>query len=115
MSRTTELVLGIIGGVIGFGGAFFALFFGALDAEFTGNESVLNSGAAAFWFSALAIIGAIVVKFWAKIGGALMALSGLALLWNIGLFGVLPALLLIAAGMMGIFRKGKRQVEEKAA
>lgn len=31
LSRTTEFVLGLIGGIFGFGGTFFALAFGAVD------------------------------------------------------------------------------------
>lgn len=80
MSRATEMILGILGGIFGFGGALFAILFGAVDAEVTGDEGILNSGSAAFWFSALAIVGAIVVKFKDKIGGFLMVISGIALL-----------------------------------
>ncbi|MBU8906503.1 hypothetical protein [Desertibacillus haloalkaliphilus] len=109
MSRTTEVVLGIIGGLIGFGGAFLALFIGGIDEAVSGSSEISGLGASAFLFSALAIIGAIVVKFKAKAGGWLMVISGIAILISISLFGVVPALFLVAAGLMGIMRKPKKQ------
>jgi hypothetical protein len=104
-----EMVLGIIGGLIGFGGAFFALFVGSIDEALTGSREISGLGASAFLFSALAVIGAIVVKFKAKLGGWLMGISGIAILISISLFGVVPALFLIPAGLMGILRKEKNQ------
>ncbi|WP_096439037.1 hypothetical protein [Alteribacter populi] len=109
MSRTTEMVLGILGGLIGFGGAFFALFIGSIDEAVSGSNEISGLGTSAFLFSTLAIIGAIVVKFKAKLGGWLMLISGVAILISISLFGVVPALFLVAAGLMGIIRKPKQQ------
>lgn len=107
MNRTTEMILGIIGGLIGFGGAFFALFIGSVDEAVSGSSDISGLGVSAFLFSALAVIGAIVVKFKAKLGGWLMVISGVAILISISLFGVVPALFLISAGLMGIFRREK--------
>ncbi|WP_280770321.1 hypothetical protein [Salipaludibacillus daqingensis] len=73
----------------------------------TGSNEISGLGASAFLFSALAVIGGIVVKFKAKLGGWLMLISGVAILISISLFGVVPALLLIPAGLMGIIRKAK--------
>ncbi|MDX8361151.1 MULTISPECIES: hypothetical protein [Bacillaceae] len=109
MSRITEMILGIIGGLLGFGGAFIALFVGTVDEVVSGSSEISSLGASAFLFSALGIIGAIVVKFKAKLGGWLMLLSGVAILISISLFGVVPALFLIPAGLMGILRKSKTQ------
>ncbi|ARI75626.1 hypothetical protein [Halobacillus mangrovi] len=109
MSRTTEMVLGILGGLIGFGGAFFALFVGSLDEALNGSSELSGLGSSAFLFSATAIIGAIIVKFKAKLGGWIMLISGVAILVSISLFGVVPALLLIPAGLMGIIRKPKTE------
>ena len=39
MSRTTEFVLGLIGGIFGVGGALFAIFFGAVDEAVSGGTS----------------------------------------------------------------------------
>ncbi|SIS60117.1 hypothetical protein [Salimicrobium flavidum] len=109
MNRTTELALGIIGGLIGFGGAFFALFIGSVDAAFNETSEIGGLGVSAFLFSSLALIGAILVKFKAKLGGWIMLISGIAILISISLFGVIPALLLVPAGLMGILRKEKTQ------
>lgn len=107
MSRTTEMVLGILGGIFGIAGAFFALFVGSVDEAFNGSSELSGLGTAAFIFSALAIISAIIVKFKAKLGGWLLIISGVGILISISLFGVLPALLIIPAGLMGILRKPK--------
>ena len=107
MSRTTEMILGILGGLIGFAGAFFALFIGAIDEAVSGSQQLNGLGASAFLFSAVGIIGAILVKFKEKIGGWLMLISGIAILISISLFGVIPALFLIPAGLMGIIRKSQ--------
>ncbi|MEW9500670.1 DUF4064 domain-containing protein [Jeotgalibacillus marinus] len=109
MSRTTEMILGILGGLIGFGGAFMALFMGAVDEAVSGSTELNGLGTSAFLFSALAIVGSIVVKFKAKLGGWLMLISGVAILISISLFGVVPALFLIPAGLMGVIRKPKAQ------
>ncbi|PLR81330.1 hypothetical protein CVD25_15630 [Bacillus canaveralius] len=101
MKRTTEFVLGLLGGIFGFGGSFFALFVGVW------SEEISNLGSMAFLFSILAIVGSIVVKFKAKIGGWMLLVSGIGILISISLFGVLPALLLVPAGLMGLLRKDK--------
>jgi len=107
MNRLTEMILGIIGSLIAFVGAFFALFVGAVDEAFNGTGEVSGLGTSAFLFSALALIGAIVVKFKPKLGGWLMLISGIAIVISISLFGVVPALFLVPAGLMGIMRKPK--------
>jgi hypothetical protein len=109
MKRTTEFVLGLIGGIFGFGGAMFALFFGAVDEAVNGSSDVTGLGWGAILFSILAIVGAVVVKFKAKFGGALMLVSGIGGLICISLFYALPALLLVIGGLMGILRKDKSQ------
>lgn len=109
MKRTTEFVLGLLGGIFGFGAAFFALFFGAVDEAVSGSSEVIGLGWAALLFSALAIVGSIVVKFKAKTGGILMLLAAIGGFISVSLFYVLPGLLLLIAGLMGIFRKEKRE------
>lgn len=114
MNRTTEMVLGILGGLFGFGGAFFALFMGAVDESFNGTSELSGLGTSAFVFSILAIIGGILVKFKPKAAGWLMLISGVAILISISLFGVVPALFLVAAGLMGLLRKEKKKADVAA-
>ncbi|MBM7096200.1 DUF4064 domain-containing protein [Bacillus sp. H-16] len=107
MSRNTEMVLGILGGLLGFGGAFFALFIGSIDEAVSGSTEMWGLGTSAFLFSILGFAGAVIVKLKAKLGGWLMMISGVAILVSISLFGVVPALFLGAAGLMGVLRKEK--------
>ncbi|WP_079478839.1 hypothetical protein [Halobacillus salinus] len=114
MSRTTEMVLGILGGLFGFGAASFALFIGAVDESLNGATEISALGKTAFFFSIIAIAGGILVQFKPKLAGWLMLVSGVGLVIAISLFGVLPALFLIAAGLMGIVRKEATQVNRVA-
>lgn len=107
--RTTEFILGLLGGIFGFGGAVFALMFGAVDEAVSGNSEVSGLGWAAMLFSALAIIGAVMVRSKPKVGGALMLVSGIGGFISIFVFYTLSALLLVIAGLMGLFKKDKRQ------
>jgi hypothetical protein len=108
MKRTTEFVLGLIGGIFGFGGAFFALFFGAVDQAINGSSQVGSLGWSALLASVVAIIGSVVVRSKAKVGGALMLIAAIWGIISISLFYVLPGLLILIAGLMGVFRKDKQ-------
>lgn len=109
MTRTTEMILGIIGALIGFIGAFLALFMGSVDEAVNNGTSELSGlGTGAFLFSATGLIGAIVVKFKPKLGGWIMLISGIAILISISLFGIVPMLFLVIAGLMGVIRKNKQ-------
>lgn len=64
MKRTTEFVLGLIGGIFGILCAFIALFIGgvasAMEAE--GASNVIGLGWAAVALSILGIVGSVMVK-----------------------------------------------------
>ncbi|MFJ6411306.1 DUF4064 domain-containing protein [Terribacillus saccharophilus] len=109
MNRNTEFVLGLIGGILGFFGAIFALFMGSIDAAFndTGSSSLTGLGWFAFLFSTLAIIGSIVVKSKAKLGGVLLLISAVGGLISISFFYLISAVLIAIAGFMGVFKKNK--------
>ncbi|TCP52604.1 uncharacterized protein DUF4064 [Tumebacillus sp. BK434] len=115
MKRTTEFVLGLIGGIIGFGGAFFALFFGAIDEAVNGSTQLSGLAVGAFAFSILAIVGSIVVKFKPKLGGTFMLIAAIGGLISISLFFLLPFILLLIAGLMGLIRKNKPQASNVSA
>lgn len=110
MKRTTEFVLGLIGGIFGFFGAFMALLIGGVDAAFasTGTSEIIGLGWAAILFSTLAIIGSVLVKSKAKFGGILMLISAIGGLICIYMFYLLPCILLLIAGIMGVARKEKK-------
>lgn len=113
--RTTEFVLGLIGGIIGFGAAILALMIGGIDAAFseTGTSTVTGLGWAAFLFSALAIVGSVVVKSKAKLGGILLLISAVGGIISISMFYLVSAILIGIAGLMGVIKKDK--TKENAA
>ncbi|ATH92534.1 membrane protein [Bacillus glycinifermentans] len=107
MKRTTEFVLGLIGGIFGFFGAIFALFIGGVDAAFNGSSEIIGLGWGAIFFSILGIVASIVVKSKPKVGGVLLIISGVGGVISISMFYILPAVLLIIPGIMGLVRKDK--------
>jgi hypothetical protein len=108
MKRVAEMVLGLIGSLFAFGSSFFALLFGAVDEAVKGSASEISTqGGTSFVFSAIALIASILVNWMPKFMGILMIISGVVILVATGLFGVVPAILLVIGGLMGIFRKKK--------
>lgn len=109
MKRTTEFVLGLLGGIFGFFGAIMALFIGGVDAAFSssGESSIVGLGWAAIFLSIVGIVGSVMVKGKPKVGGILMLISAIGGVISISLFYLLPCILLLIAGLMGVFRKNK--------
>ncbi|MCY8918095.1 DUF4064 domain-containing protein [Bacillus atrophaeus] len=109
MKRTTEFVLGLLGGIFGFIGAIMALVIGGLDASFnsTGTSDIIGLGWGAVFLSILGIVASVIVRKKAKLGGSLLIVSGIGGLICISLFYLLPAVLLIIPGVMGLARKDK--------
>jgi|SRR4051812_40212200 hypothetical protein len=114
MKRTTEFVLGLIGGIFGFFGAFFALMMGGLDAAFssTGTSDISALGWSAVILSIIGILGSVVVKSKAKLGGCLMIVSAIGGVISISMFYILPAILLLIGGLMGLIKKDKSTTVE---
>lgn len=111
MKRTTEFVLGLLGGIFGFIGAIIALFIGGVDAALSssGDSEIIGLGWAAIFLSILGIVGAVLVKGKPRAGGSLMVISAVGGVYAISLFYLLPFVLLIIAGLMG-FRKNKSKL-----
>jgi len=109
MKRTTEFVLGLIGGIIGLFSAMAVLLIGGIDAAFSssGTSDLGGLGWSAMLFSVLGIIGSIVVKRKAKLGGTFMTIAAIAGIISVSMFYVIPGILLIIGGLMGLFRKNK--------
>jgi hypothetical protein len=99
ISRTIEMVLGILGGVFGLIGGVFALVFAAFA------PSVGGLGLSAVLASIVGIVGAVYVGQNPKIGGIILIISAIWLLISISVFGVLGAVLLGIAGLIALIRK----------
>ncbi|AJQ62525.1 hypothetical protein BTT_61820 (plasmid) [Bacillus thuringiensis serovar morrisoni str. 4AA1] len=109
MKRTTEFILGLLGGTFGILFSVFALFIDNMSSTLK-TESInglfgFNLGS--IFISAIGIIGCVIVKFKAKIGGILMTTAAIGGFICISLFYLLPGTLLLISGLMGIFRKEK--------
>jgi hypothetical protein len=105
--RTTEFVLGLIGGIFGFFGAIIALMFGGLGAAFAaeGASTVISAGWVAMLLSIVGIVGASIVKGKPKTGGWFMIVSAVGGLIAISMAYVLPFVLLIIGGLMAVIKK----------
>lgn len=112
MKRTTEFVLGLIGGILGIICAFIALMIGGLGAamEADGANNIIGLGWGAVALSILGIVGSVMVKGKAKAGGIMMTIAGIGGFICISIFFLLPGVLLLIGGLMGIFRKDKAAV-----
>jgi len=84
-SRTLELVLGILGGIFGFLGALFAIFFGSFAGAFevAGASDIIFYGVVAIFVSITGIVGAVIVysgsglmKHNVRWGSIIMIVSG---------------------------------------
>lgn len=109
MKRTAEFVLGLIGGIFGILCAFIALFIGGLGSalEADGANTVIGLGWGAVALSILGIVGSVMVRSKAKVGGIMMTVAAIGGFICISLIYLLPGILLLIGGLMGIFRKDK--------
>ena len=89
--RTTEFVLGLLGGIFGFGGSFIALAVGGVGKFFgaSGASTISSLGWLALLFSILAIVGSVVVRHKPKLGGVFMLISAIGGLISISFFFIL--------------------------
>lgn len=108
VNRTTEKVLGILGGVFGMLGAIFAIFMGALGEAFSGDSAGLGSlGTSAFIFSILGLVAACLVYSKTKFAGWALIVSAAGIIISISLFGIIPGILFLIAGIMTLVKKEK--------
>lgn len=116
--RTTEFVLGLVGGIFGFLGAIAALVVGVFAGSFGeafGSAEVVAAGTqlvglavGAIIMAIIGIVGAVMVKNEKrhKIAGGLMIISAIGGLIAVSLYYVLATVLLLIAGVMAL--KGKK-------
>ncbi|MGG0706806.1 DUF4064 domain-containing protein [Bacillus paramobilis] len=109
MKRTAEFVLGLIGGIFGIICAFIALLIGGMGAAFEaeGANTIIGLGWGAVGLSILGIVGSVMVRSKAKVGGIMMTIAAIGGFICISIFFLLPGVLLLIGGLMGIFRKDK--------
>lgn len=112
MKRTAEFVLGLVGGIFGILCAFIALFIGGLGSalEADGANTVIGLGWGAVALSILGIVGSVMVRSKAKVGGIMMTVAAIGGFICISIIYLLPGVLLLIGGLMGIFRKDKATV-----
>ncbi|EEL19585.1 MULTISPECIES: DUF4064 domain-containing protein [Bacillus] len=112
MKRTAEFVLGLIGGIFGIICAFVALLIGGMGAAFEadGANTIIGLGWGAVALSVLGIVGSVMVRSKAKVGGIMMTVAAIGGFICISLIYLLPGVLLLIGGLMGIFRKDKATV-----
>ncbi|PER52391.1 hypothetical protein COL26_04625 [Bacillus thuringiensis] len=112
MKRTAEFVLGLIGGIFGIICAFVALLIGGIGAAFEadGANTVIGLGWGAVALSILGIVGSVMVRSKAKVGGIMMTVAAIGGFICISIIYLLPGVLLLIGGLMGIFRKDKATV-----
>ncbi|VXC71432.1 conserved membrane hypothetical protein [Bacillus mycoides] len=112
MKRTAEFVLGLIGGIFGIICAFIALLIGGMGAAFEaeGANTIIGLGWGAVGLSILGIVGSVMVRSKAKVGGIMMTIAAIGGFICISIFFLLPGVLLLIGGLMGIFRKDKAAV-----
>ncbi|MGX5677855.1 DUF4064 domain-containing protein [Bacillus toyonensis] len=112
MKRTAEFVLGLIGGIFGIICAFVALLIGGMGAAFEadGANTIIGLGWGAVALSVLGIVGSVMVRSKAKVGGIMMTVAAIGGFICISLIYLLPGILLLIGGLMGIFRKDKATV-----
>ena len=89
--RTTEFVLGLLGGILGFFASVFALAVGGISGAFgaSGASTISFLGWFALLFSILAIVGSVVVRHKPKLGGAFLLVSAIGGLISISFFYLL--------------------------
>ncbi|WP_346817212.1 DUF4064 domain-containing protein [Bacillus paramobilis] len=109
MKRTAEFVLGLIGGIFGIICAFIALLIGGMGAAFEaeGANTIIGLGWGAVGLSILGIVGSVMVRNKAKVGGIMMTIAAIGGFICISIVYLLPGVLLLIGGLMGIFRKDK--------
>jgi hypothetical protein len=99
LSRTPELIMGIIGGIFGLIGGLIAL----LVSSFAPDIAIL--GISAILASIAGIIGTVFITKNPKWGGVILIISAIWLLISISLFGIIGSVMFGIAGLSGIFRK----------
>ncbi len=108
--RTVEFVLGLIGGIFGIISGIGAIGIGGLGSAFgvNGSNAVGGLGIAAIILSILGIVGSVIVRTKGKLGGIFMTVAAIGGFICISYFYILPGILLIIPGLMGLIKKSQK-------
>jgi len=106
--RTTEFVLGLLGGIFGFIGAIIAMFIGGIGSVLGAEDAstVIGLGWLAILFAIIGIVGAALVRNKTKLGGLFMIVSAVGGVISVSFGYALAFVLLIIAGLMAVIKKG---------
>jgi hypothetical protein len=106
--RTTEFVLGLLGGIFGFIGAIIAMFIGGIGSVLGAEDAstVIGLGWLAILFAIIGIVGAALVRNKTKLGGWFMIVSAVGGVISVSFGYALAFVLLIIAGLMAVIKKG---------
>ena len=110
VTRVTSLILGIIGGIAGFGGAVFALFVGGVDVAFSasGTSSIVGLGVAAILFSLLGLVGGALALNKPKIAGIIMLIAAIGGVISVSWGYVVAFPVLLVGGILALVSHKKR-------
>ena len=105
VKRTAEFVLGLLGGIFGIFAGFSGLLFGGLGAalEADGAGEVIGSSWAVILLSALAIVGACIVKKHTKLAGTFYIAAAIGGTVGVSLAYIVPLILLLIGGCKALF------------
>lgn len=111
-TRTLEFVLGLIGGIVGVIFSLLAVLGGGVIANLgigAGEDvvggAIILTGILAVVVSIIGIVGSIVVRKKGIAGGIIMVIAAVAGFICLSTGYLIPAILLAASGLLGIFRK----------
>lgn len=109
MNRTTEFILGLIGGIFGIISALMALFIGSAATAIgaSGGSSVSCLGIVALILSILGLVGGCIVKSKTKLAGIFMIVAAVGGFICVSMFYILPGILLLIGGIMALVKKNK--------
>lgn len=107
MKRRVEFILGFIGGILGALAAFVGIMIAALDAVTNekGTSTFMSHGWSAFAFSMVAIGGALLIQKRPKLAGFMLIIAAIGGFLSVSLIFLLPAIVLLIASLMLLFRK----------
>lgn len=107
MKRTTEFVLGLIGGIFGIISSLMAMFIGGAATAFGSSHGSTITGSAliALIVSILGIVGSVLSSKQTMLAGIFLIAAAIIGFICIFMFYILPGILLLIGGIMCFARK----------